>query len=216
MILSDADKKEIRKRLEGLKNPVTLAYFTQKLAGECRFCSDTEQLLREVAALSDAVKLEVFNFVTDKEAVKRFGIARIPATVIMGKKDSGIRMYGIPSGYEFAAFLETLIRVSAGDSGLSAEAKKKCAEITVPVHIQVFTTPTCPYCPGAALTAALLAIENEQITSDVVEISEFPTLAQKYSVMGVPKVVINETHSFEGALPETLFVDHVLNAVKEK
>jgi len=214
-MLQEQDKIEIKKRFDEMTEPITLAFFTQQLAGTCQYCAETEHLLKEVAELSEKLTLNIYNFVTDKEQVEEYGIDKIPATVIMGEKDSGVRFYGIPSGYEFTAFLDTISKISAGESGLAENNRKKLEAIKGPLHIQVFTTPTCPYCPGAAITAHMLAMENEHITSDVVEISEFPTMAQKYSVMGVPRTVINEKHSFEGALPEEMFVEEVLKAVTE-
>jgi predicted DsbA family dithiol-disulfide isomerase len=56
------------------------------------------------------------------------------------------------------------------------------------------------------------AIESEWITADTVEISEFPHLAQKYKVMGVPKTVINETVSIEGSGPESMLMSKILEA----
>jgi predicted DsbA family dithiol-disulfide isomerase len=64
----------------------------------------------------------------------------------------------------------------------------------------------------AASLAHKLAIANAHITADVVEVSEFPELAQRYSIYGVPKTVINETVQFEGAVPEQVFVAQVLAA----
>jgi hypothetical protein len=58
-----------------------------------------------------------------------------------------------------------------------------------------------------------LAVASEWIRGDCVEATEFPDLTQRYSVMAVPKTVVNERVSFEGALPETQFVDNVLRAV---
>jgi len=58
-----------------------------------------------------------------------------------------------------------------------------------------------------------LAIENEYITADVIEISEFIDLAQRYRVQGVPKTVINDRVEFAGALPEPRFVQQVLQAL---
>ncbi len=58
-----------------------------------------------------------------------------------------------------------------------------------------------------------MAIESDWITADAVEVSEFPHLGQKYIVMGVPKTVINEEVSVEGAMPEGPFVQQVLGAV---
>jgi len=58
-----------------------------------------------------------------------------------------------------------------------------------------------------------LAIENEYITADVIEISEVSDLAQRYRVQGVPKTVINDRVEFAGALPEPRFVQQVLQAL---
>jgi predicted DsbA family dithiol-disulfide isomerase len=57
-----------------------------------------------------------------------------------------------------------------------------------------------------------LAIDSGSVTSDIIEVSEFPDLAQRYSVMGVPRTVINESIAIEGAVPESLFVSKVLEA----
>jgi glutaredoxin-like protein len=212
-MLREEDKIEIRKRMEVMTNPVELVYFTQMISAECPYCIETEQLLKEVSGLSDKITLKVKNFVTDKEETVDSGIDKIPATVIRGDKDYGMRFYGIPTGYEFASLLEMILHVSSRESGLDENLKKEVQAIDKPVHIQVFVTPTCPYCPKAAITAQQIAMENDLVKADVVEVSEFPQMAQKYGVMGVPKVVINESHGFEGALPESVFMEHIKNAL---
>ncbi len=65
-------------------------------------------------------------------------------------------------------------------------------------------------------TAHKLAIASEFITADMVSANEFPHLSQRYDVMAVPKIVINETEGFEGSLPEEYFVEALLAAVGEK
>lgn len=87
--------------------------------------------------------------------------------------------------------------------------KEQVRAVGGPVHIQVFVTPTCPYCPKAVRIAHQMSIENPNIRSDMVEAAEFPYLANRYAVMTVPKVVINETVSFEGALDEEQFLQYV-------
>ena len=79
-----------------------------------------------------------------------------------------------------------------------------------PVHIQVFVTLTCPHCPAAAAIAHKLAIESDLIKADVIDGSEFPDMALKYNVIGVPKIVINEKIEFMGEFNEDLFAEHVL------
>lgn len=206
--LQEKDREYIRKIFTALKDDVQIIYFTQEL--ECQFCRETRQILEELSALSDKIHLQVYNFVTDKELAEKYKIDKIPATVIASVKDFGIRYYGIPSGYEFSSLLEDIIDVSNGDSGLSEPARNLLKSIKEPVHLQVFVTPTCPYCPQAVRLAHKIAIENEYITADMVEATEFPHLAMRYNVRGVPKTMIGEHTSIEGAMQEIKFIEKLV------
>ena len=210
MSLLPDDKKESIKMdfKEKLADPVKIVMFTQEL--ECRFCSDTRQLAQDMATLSDKISVEVYDFVANADKAKEYGIDKIPALAIIGKKDYGVRIYGIPFGYELQTLIEAIINVSRGKTDLSDKTKEILADIKAPVHIQVFVTLTCPHCPAAAAIAHKLAIENDMIKADVIDASEFPALAQKYTVIGVPKIIINEKVEFVGAFNEDLFAEHAV------
>lgn len=139
-LLSDRDARDVRTQLATLTGTVTLVNFTQELA--CQYCRETELLLKEVATLSDKIALEVYNFQLDKAQVAQYRVDKIPATVVAGAKDYGIRFYGIPLGYEFSAFLAAIKDVSRGATDLSADSCAALAELVQPVHLQVFSTPT--------------------------------------------------------------------------
>jgi glutaredoxin-like protein len=195
---------------ENLEGEVKIRYFTQEF--ECEFCKETKTLLEELASLSQKISLEVYDFVSDAEKAKELGVDKIPATILSGKKEYKVRYFGIPSGYEFSSLIEDIVDVSKGRSRLPPHLVNKVRNITKPIHIQVFVTPTCPYCPKAVRIAHQLAIENLNITADMVESIEFPHLANRYSVMAVPKTVINDKIEFVGALPEEQFIEYVLRA----
>jgi glutaredoxin-like protein len=182
-----------------LIDPVKLIVFTQEL--ECRYCRENRTLAEEIAALSPIISLETYNFVTDKAKVIEYKIEMVPAIAVIGKKDYGIRFYGIPGGYEFTSLLETIKMISTNDSELPAEVKSDLAKITKPVNIKVFVTLTCPYCPPAVINAHRLAFENDNIVSNMIESSEFVPLGIRYKIYAVPKTVINEKIELEGALP---------------
>ena len=210
MSLIPEDKKELLKNdfKEKLVDPVKIVMFTQEF--ECRFCSDTRKLVQDLATLNDKITVEVHDFVADAEKAKEYGVTKIPAIVIIGKKDYGVRIYGIPYGYELQTLIEAIINVSRGKTDLSDNTKSILKEVKSLVHIQVFVTLTCPHCPVAAAVAHKLAIESDLVKADVIETSEFPDLAMKYNVIGVPKIVINEKIEFVGAFNEDLFAEHVL------
>ena len=210
MSLIPDDKKELLKNdfKEKLVDPVKIIMFTQEL--ECRFCSDTRQLVQDLATLNDKLTVEIYDFVANADKAKEYGINKIPAIAIIGKKDYGVRIYGIPYGYELQTLIEAIVNVSKGKTDLSDKTKSILSEVKSPVHIQVFVTLTCPHCPAAAAVAHKLAIESDMVKADVIDSSEFPDLAMKYNVIGVPKVIINEKIEFVGAFNEDLFAEHVL------
>lgn len=208
-LIPDDRKEGLRNDLkERMIDPIKIVMFTQEV--ECRFCSDTRQLIQELASLNDKIMVEIYDFVANADKAKEYKIEKIPAIAIIGKKDYGVRMYGIPYGYELQTLISAIVNVSRGTTDLSDKTKAILADVKSPVHIQVFVTLTCPHCPTAAAIAHKLAIESDMISADVIDSSEFPTLAQKYSVIGVPKVVINEKIEFVGAFNEDLFAEHVV------
>jgi glutaredoxin-like protein len=139
-LLNDQIRNDVRDMLAGVEQPVTLKVFTQSF--ECEYCKETRELVEEVAALSDKVTAEVYDLEKDAALAESLGVDKIPAIAVVGAKDYGVRLFGIPSGYEFGTLIEDIKMVSSGDSGLSPETRKMVAGLKEPVHVQVFTTPT--------------------------------------------------------------------------
>jgi glutaredoxin-like protein len=210
-MLKDEDKAAVAKLFEDITNPVKIVMFTQEV--ECQYCSATRELVQELAELSGQLSVEVLDFVKDRARADELGVDKIPALVIMGEKDYGIRLFGVPAGYEFSTLVEDIVMVGRRDHGLSEDVAKELAKVDSPVHMQVFVSPTCPYCPRAVLVAHRFAMASDHIRADMVEGSEFPHLVVKYGVQGVPHTIINEEHSFVGALPEAEAAEAVLKAI---
>ena len=213
-LLSEKDAKVVGDRISKLPRPVTLAVFTQEF--ECSLCKETRELMEELAGLSAGkVSVEVYDLVRDKAKADALRIDKIPAVAVLGPagEDHGIRFFGIPAGYEFASLLESLDMVAKGDSGLSTATKEKLKGLRAPLDLQVFVTPTCPYCPRAVVTAFRFAMESELVRASMVEATEFPHLSNKYGVSGVPHTVIGDSpQPMIGAYPEAAAVDMVLAA----
>lgn len=214
MRLMDTDtQNQVRDLLSAVQSPVTIHMFTQDF--ECGYCKETRQIAEEVADLSDRVTLQVHDFVKDQPLAEAMGIDKIPALAINGEndRDYGIRFYGIPSGYEFTSLLEAILAVGTEEHDLDATTIEYLDSLETPLHLQVFVTPTCPYCPQAVVLAHRLALASDKVRADMVEVTEFPHLGQRYQVMGVPRTVINEDTYLEGAAPEVMLLEKIRNAV---
>ena len=132
---------------ERLTAPVAVTLVTQRPSlltvpgRECPSCAETQQLLEEVAELSDHIQLDVRNYWQERDAAEELGIARIPAFVVRGQGRGTVRFFGAPAGYEFSVLVEDLPSIASGDSGLSAPTREALAQLAQDVHIQVFSTP---------------------------------------------------------------------------
>jgi glutaredoxin-like protein len=202
-------KTEFSKQLQA---EVTLLVFTQEV--ECPSCRETRELIQELVPLNPKISVKVLDFLADSDTAKKLGVDKIPAVVFDGTENRGIRFYGLPAGYEFRALVEDIVDISSSMTRLSQVTKNQIREITYPVHIQVFTIPTCPYCPQMVRLAHQFAMESGLIQSDMVSAIEFPQLAQKYAVMAVPKTVINDVIEIVGEVPEAYFIEQILLAAK--
>jgi alkyl hydroperoxide reductase subunit AhpF len=140
-ILQAKDQAAVRKEFERLTGPVKLVVFSQELvAGE--LCRQNEQLMKEVAELSDQITVEVLNPQIDRARAETYGVSDVPVTVVEGARDYGIRFLGIPAGYEFSNLIDAIIATSRGEAGLSEATKATLATLPGEVEIKVFSTPT--------------------------------------------------------------------------
>ena len=218
-VLNDQIVKQINEVFAGIEEPVQVLFFGSK--DNCEYCDEAKQLLEEVTALNDKLDLSVYDIQENADVAKQFNVTNAPGIVIAAKdnaevKNLGIQFSGIPSGHEFSTLINDILIVSKRESGLDAKTREFLKNLTQPLHLQVFVTPTCPYCPRAVLLAHQMAMENPQmIRAEGVEAMEFPELASRFNVSGVPQTVINSgAGTVVGAAPEQQLLAEIRRALQ--
>jgi len=218
-LLNDQIIKQIHEAFAEMQDPVQVLYFGSREG--CESCAETQQLLEEVTALSDRLELSTYDIQEHQDVASRFHVANAPGIVIAAKDDTGVQdlgvqFSGIPSGHEFSTLINDILTVSKRDSGLSEKTRQFLKSLDQPIHLQVFVTPSCPYCPRAVLLAHQMAMENPQmIRAEGVEAMEFPELANRFNVRGVPQTVINAGAGIVvGAVPEQNLLAEIMRALQ--
>ena len=218
-ILDKKTLEQIEEAFARMENPVQVLYFGSQ--DQCETCTETQQLLEEVAAVHDKVQLSVYDLQQDRDVAEQFKVTNAPGIVIAANDDSDVRNLGVqfsgtPSGYEFSTLINDILAVSRRDSGLSNTTREFLRQLDQPLHLQVFVTPSCPYCPRAVLLAHQMAMENPQmIRAEGVEAMEFPDLARRFNVQGVPQTVINSGAGIVvGAVPEQNLLAEIRRALQ--
>jgi len=213
-LFNQQDAQAIRELLAAsITRPVQLALFVSTQS--CEYCEPTRALADQLCALHDDLTLMVYDLQADAGRAAMLGVDKAPAIVVLGgpeQTDYGVRFFGIPSGYEFASLLEAIRMVGSDSVELQPATRAFLAELTAPLHLQVFVTPSCPYCPRAVALAHRLAYASPYISADAVEVTEFPELGERYHVMGVPRTIIDELVAVEGAAPEGMLLAKLVDA----
>jgi glutaredoxin-like protein len=216
-LIQDQQKSQLKRTFrKDLEADVKMRLFTQRpspitLPGrECKYCAQTQQMLEELSALSPKLSLEVVDILSHPELAKKEEIPRVPALAFGPQCKGKLRFFGIPAGYQLSVIVENIKTMSRGVSPLTMATRKALRGINQPVQIQVFVTPSDTECPPVARMAYALAIENENVTADVIEIEEFPALARQYGIRSVPMSIVNEIMQIAGLTSEQEFVDKVL------
>jgi predicted DsbA family dithiol-disulfide isomerase len=106
--------------------------------------------------------------------------------------------------------MECIIDLSRGESLLSAESVASLQSLTRDVTVQVFVTPTCPYCPAMMRIVYQMAMASPRVKAETIEINEFPALAERYGVRVVPLTIIDSKIAVPGMVDEAQFVEQVM------
>lgn len=216
-LLNDDIQGQVKEAFSQLDGRVEVLFFGQQ--EDCEYCDQTLQLLEEVSALSDKIHLSQYDLEQDAELAEQYNVDKTPGFVIAGHSngdlvDYGVRFAGVPAGHEFSSLIQDIILVSGGDSRLSQGTRDLLANLEKPVSLQVFVTPTCPYCPQAVILAHQMAMESPFVQAEMVEATEFPELSSRHGVSGVPQTTINDgAGNVVGAVPEQQLFAEILRSI---
>lgn len=221
--LTDEDKEALSEALEDMVEPVDVYLF---IANNCPTCGEALKLMKIIADSAPSkpgkgklIRLHVYYKERDEDIFKKFRISRVPTIALI---DGYIRWTGTPSGEEIRALVETIIRISEGESQLEDETKRKIREqLNSNVYVEVIVTPACPYCPYVALLANMIAYEawkagKPLVTADTIEAYENMDIAYKYQVMSVPTVAINGVVVYVGVPHEEDFIERIISLSRTK
>lgn len=189
---------------------VRILFFEQSIG--CDLCAPTRRALEQIVGEIPQATLEIFNLILDKERAAEHGIDRVPAIIIASEDGGRVRYYGSPLGNELPTVVEAVRMLGTRTTPLTSESCDRLKALAKPVHLQVFFTPTCVYCPRMIALANQAAIESPYVSTTAIDATEFPDLVRRFNVNGVPKTVVNDTTEILGAVPEEDFINAIVAA----
>jgi alkyl hydroperoxide reductase subunit AhpF len=201
---------------EQLTGGVKIEHFTQRplsivVAGrdECRLCDETRTLLEDLRALSPKISLRVQEISEAGKAAAAAGVERAPATIVRGQLNRPLRFEGFMGAGLFPPFVDALVNAARGSTNLDARLKKRLDRIRDRASVRVYVGLSSPFSASMVQTAYAYALENQRLRVTVVEVEEFPRVAQALQIGAVPYTIVNDRLRFAGALPAEVFLEMI-------
>lgn len=206
-IITEDVKALLKETFKELKEDVHIEVFTKKGVND-PFNEATIKLIKAISEITPKIKA-TFHKIGD-EASKRRGIDRSP-TILIAPDMYSIRFTGAPLGEEGRSLIISILMVSTGKVLLSEASIKRLKEIDSERNIQVFVSPTCPYCPQQVAHAVSSAIARRDLVKvEVIEIYENRDISEKLGIVSVPQTFINGLLVAPGFVPEEFFVESLI------
>lgn len=205
-------RKQVQELFEQLKDPVELWLFAKPGEEGGPYAQYMRRFGADMALLAGG-RLRFFEKGPDSEEARRFEVGTLP-TLLVQPGAYAMRFVGAPAGEEGRVLMEALIMASSSSSFLSEKAKGQLAALKEPRQVQVFVSPTCPYCPTQAGFAFKAAVERpELVKAEVIDIQQAQELAKEHEVTSVPYTLINGELAVLGLETESVFFEELVTLV---
>lgn len=146
--------------------------------------AELKSYMKEMAALTDKLTVEVLENSQEKE------LPSVKVCLSDGT-ETGLAFHGVPGGHEFTSFVLGLYNASGPGQALDEGIAEKIAVINKDIRMQIMVSLSCTMCPELVTAAQRIAAENSAIKAEVYDLNHFPELKDKYQVMSVPCLIIN-------------------------
>lgn len=147
--------------------------------------NELKHYMEELAKLTDKLSVRLEENVDEKEA----------PYVKVCREDgsySGLAFHGIPGGHEFTSFILGLYNVAGPGQQIEDDIKSKIEAVDKEIKIRLMVSLTCTMCPDLVVAAQRIASLNPKVSTEVYDLNHFPDLRDKYQIMSVPCMVIDD------------------------
>lgn len=178
--LDDDTRGALKPVLDRFENPITLRLYKD----DSELSYENEKLLKELASLSDKVSYEMKNAESGLEHT--ISIVRNDGT------EAGLYFHGVPGGHEFNSFILAMYNTAGPGQDIGEDNEKRIAAIQDKKDVTIAVSLSCTMCPDLVAAAERIAAASDKVTVHVYDLAHYPDLQNKYNIMSVPCLIVND------------------------
>ena len=205
--IDENSKDKIRKALDHITDEVSIQAF---LLPECKLSEKIKTFLDELTDITDKIHIDIKMKDEDPGLEAKLEVGLFPFIALIDKTGEYTRIgyHGVPSGYELDAFIAAVTDIAAPDLTIAEPLMERINNLKTPMNLKIGISLTCVRCPELVMSCQQLALLNNGITAEMLDLNHFPDLAKKFRIMSIPALIINDDRvKFGGKTLEELVSD---------
>lgn len=208
-LLNDGLRSQLKGVLARLEKNVTLVSIVDESNSKS---IELRDLILDIADLDERVNAEVYNKGENVEVENKIHADKYPVVALLDsdKKYSGVKFHGVPGGHELNSFILAIYNLGSAGQQISEETLNNIKKIDKDINIKVCVSLSCHLCPDVVVSSQRIAIENEKVQAEMIDISNFKEIKDKFKVMSVPAIIVNDEQIYFGAKK----IDEIINLIK--
>lgn len=197
-LLNDALRNQIKSILAMMEKEVTLVSIVDETMEKSIEFMD---LILDMASLGEKLKVEIYKKSENPEIEAKINADKLPVVALLdeNKNYSGVKFHGVPGGHELNSFILTIYNLAGPGQAIDQSLLKEIKAFDKKTNIKVVVSLSCTLCPDVVVASQRLAMENENIETEMVELSLFEDIKRKYRIMSVPAIIVNDDKIHFGA-----------------
>lgn len=178
--LDDDTRGALKPVLDRFEKPITLRLYKD----DSELSYEDEKLLKELASLSDKVSYEMKN--------AEPGLEHTISIVRNDSTEAGLYFHGVPGGHEFNSFILAMYNTAGPGQDIGEDNEKRIAAIQDKKDVTIAVSLSCTMCPDLVAAAERIAAASDKVTVHVYDLAHYPNLQNKYNIMSVPCLIVND------------------------
>ncbi len=158
-------------------------------------------LILDMASLGEKLNVEIYKRSENPEMEVKINADKLPVVALLdeNKNYSGVKFHGVPGGHELNSFILAIYNLAGPGQAIDQALLQEIKRFDKKTNIKVVVSLSCTLCPDVVVASQRLAMENENIETEMVELSLFEDIKRKYRIMSVPAIIVNDDKIHFGA-----------------
>ncbi|CDM67886.1 putative thioredoxin reductase [Clostridium bornimense] len=203
----------LRNQLKGVFSRLTKAVTLVSIVDESLPKSiELRDLILDISNLSDKLEAEIYKKGENPAIENKINADKFPIVAFLDSDGnySGVKFHGVPGGHELNSFVLSIYNLGSDGQPIENSTLEAIKSIDKPTNIKVAVSLACHFCPDVVVASQRIAIENQNVEAEMIDLSEFGDIKTKFKVMSVPAIIINDKEIHFGAKK----IDEIISIIK--